>query len=747
MSEVAEHREANKLEARAYATNWEHLSDELRWVDLCLHRQVLKQRREQRAEDPLAPFTGLVISEAEIVGILTNETNTDGSPVGSSTATQQNDLAQAATMLEAEIEERRAVSLSARTYLALPQLAQLFRLTRFEEKCLLLCLAPELDRKYEKLYAYLQDDATRKRPTVDLLLNLLYDGTAEKLAARTIFAPHSTLGKYRVCETSENSQDGALPLLSRPLRLDDRIVSFLLGIEQFDARLDPFVKLPAQAGNDSIANVEIHQQTCDLVQSHFRKAPSGRRNLIFHFHGPVGAGKQSLAEAVARELGLTLLIADVERMLSGQAQFAEIMWLLGREALLQPAALFLDNMDSLLTEADKHQPQLKSLLEALETFSGLTFMASTRAWQPQRKLHQQRFISVEFKLPDAGAGKLLWEEQLRSCSSLADDVEAGALASRFRFGPSMVRDALLAAEDLAYWRAPQDGRITMADLFQACRTQGTPKLGALARKVEPKYTWPEIVLPDDQLAQLKELCSQAKCRHIVYGDWGFDRKLSLGKGLNALFSGPPGTGKTMAAEVIANELQLDLFKIDLSQVVSKYIGETEKNLHSIFQEAQASNAILFFDEADALFGKRSEVKDAHDRYANIEVGYLLQKMEEYEGITILATNLKGHLDEAFVRRMHFIVEFPFPDEDYRQRIWEVTFPAEAPLGSDVDFKILAREVKLAGGNIKNIALAAAFYAAADGGRIVMPHLEQAAGREFQKLGRTWDDSWRAISRD
>jgi SpoVK/Ycf46/Vps4 family AAA+-type ATPase len=196
----------------------------------------------------------------------------------------------------------------------------------------------------------------------------------------------------------------------------------------------------------------------------------------------------------------------------------------------------------------------------------------------------------------------------------------------------------------------------------------------------------------------------------------------------------------MAAEVIARDLRLDLYQIDLSQVVSKYIGETEKNLHQIFREAQSSNAILFFDEADALFGKRSEVKDAHDRYANIEVGYLLQKMEEYEGVAILATNLRQHLDEAFVRRMQFIVEFPFPDEEHRRRIWEVIFPREAPLGEDVDFGFLAREVKLAGGNIKNIGLASAFYAAGDGRVIRMSHLIRAARREFQKLGRTWDEA-------
>ncbi|MCZ6654243.1 MAG: ATP-binding protein [Planctomycetota bacterium] len=224
-------------------------------------------------------------------------------------------------------------------------------------------------------------------------------------------------------------------------------------------------------------------------------------------------------------------------------------------------------------------------------------------------------------------------------------------------------------------------------------------------------------------------------RHLVYGNWGFDRKLSLGKGINVLFSGSPGTGKTMAAEVLATELSLDLFKIDLSQIVRKYIGETEKNLNRVFDEARASNAILFFDEADALFGKRSEVRDSHDRYANIEIAYLLQKMEEYEGLSVLATNLKKNLDEAFTRRLSFITDFPFPDEQSRLRIWQSTWPPELPLGEGLDLVYMAKQYRLSGGSIKNIAVAAAFLAAERGEKVQTAHLIRATRREFQKMGK------------
>ena len=274
------------------------------------------------------------------------------------------------------------------------------------------------------------------------------------------------------------------------------------------------------------------------------------------------------------------------------------------------------------------------------------------------------------------------------------------------------------------------------DLFTVARQQSDHSLAALARKIEPRYAWNDIILPADSLAALREICDQASFRPVVYEKWGFGRRMTLGKDLNVLFSGPSGTGKTMAAEVIANDLGLDIYKIDLSRVVSKYIGETEKNLDVIFSAATTANAILFFDEADTLFGKRSQVKDAHDRYANIEVGYLLQKMEEYDGIAILATNLRTNMDDAFIRRLKFSVEFLFPEEPYRYSIWQMHFPAEAPRSDDIDFSFLARQFKLAGGNIKNIVVNASFLAAAAGEIIHMKHLIMATKREYQKMGRS-----------
>jgi SpoVK/Ycf46/Vps4 family AAA+-type ATPase len=325
--------------------------------------------------------------------------------------------------------------------------------------------------------------------------------------------------------------------------------------------------------------------------------------------------------------------------------------------------------------------------------------------------------------------------------SLPDD-EIAALAKTYPLSMGQIADATVAGFAHATMRLaanaadlPLDDTPTVADLRAAARVRTGGELAQLARKIVPRYRWEDLVLPDDVSAQLHEICGRAAAREHVLEDWGFARKLARGCGVNALFAGPSGTGKTMAAEVIAGALGLDLYAIDLAGVVSKYIGETEKNLARIFRAAESAGAVLLFDEADALFGKRSEVKDSHDRYANIEVSYLLQQIEQYPGVAILATNLRHHLDEALTRRLAFVVHFPFPEEAERHRIWQTLWPTATPLDPGIDLGFMARQFKLSGGNIKNIALAAAYLAASNGGVVTMAHLRHATRREYQKLGK------------
>jgi SpoVK/Ycf46/Vps4 family AAA+-type ATPase len=322
----------------------------------------------------------------------------------------------------------------------------------------------------------------------------------------------------------------------------------------------------------------------------------------------------------------------------------------------------------------------------------------------------------------------LWEARR---DRLPDEVDTEALAATFRLTAGQIDEAIATAEAVS-----RGGPLTTDAVYRGCRAQSTQRLGSLARKVDPHYTWDDIVLPESAMTNLREVAAHVTHRGTVYDDWGFDARFSLGNGLTVLFTGPSGTGKTMAAEIIAQDAGLDLYKIDLAKVVNKYIGETEKNLGRIFDEAADSDAILFFDEADALFGERTEVQDAHDRYANIEVNYLLQRVEEHDGTVVLTTNLEGNIDDAFRRRIHLSVEFPLPDRAAREAIWDSIFPAETPVG-DLDVEFLS-SLSLTGGNIKNVALTGAFLAAEDGGLVEMPHLVRATKREFEKTGNVID---------
>jgi SpoVK/Ycf46/Vps4 family AAA+-type ATPase len=604
--------------------------------------------------------------------------------------------------------------------LRLHTLCELFNLTPFEIDILLICLAPELDIRYEKLYSYLQDDVTRKRPTVDLVMKLLCYSWEDKFESRKYFSQAEPLLKNRLLSFTGDEQ---LPLLSRPLRIDERIINFLLEANGIDQRIRNFTTIvePRRSFDELIYEDEHRNGFIEFM----KLLPGMKKPVMFYFHGTYGSGKKTTAEAMCRELGTRLMVVD-SRALKG-AESLETLRLILREAILHDSSLYFEGFDILL-EKDSGV-YVPDIIQFIKNFPNHIFLSGENPFEP-RSMQDRSFIKFDFPIPSFTFRKQLWTSFLNG-NTLDADIDA--LAGKFKFSAGQIKDAIFTAQNLANTKGLSG--ISTEDLYHGCRAQSGSTISTLARKMQPLYSWEDIVLPKDTKNQLKEVSGHIKYRGVVYSDWGFDRKLSIGKGLNVLFSGPSGTGKTMAAEIIARYVELDIYKIDLSNVVSKYIGETEKNLSKIFKEAQTSNAILFFDEADALFGKRSEVKDAHDRYANIETGYLLQKMEEYDGVVILATNLSKNIDDAFLRRMHIVIEFPFPDETQRKLIWKGIFPKESPLSHDIDYKFLSEKIKLAGGNIKNMALSAAFYAAENSGEIDMHHIIQAARREYQKVGK------------
>ncbi len=622
-------------------------------------------------------------------------------------------------------------------------LKQTFGLSEFDLDLILIAVAPEIDLRYERLYAYLQDDVTRKRPSVDLALNLLCPSAEAKLLQRVHFAPDAPLIKHDLLYLIPDPHQVKPPILSYYLKLDDRVIHLLLKQKGLEPLLELWCELLAHPTVEDKSPIrdEIKQILPKLVT----QAQNTGQSLILYFSGLHPTEKRQVAIALAHQVNRRLLIADLAQASAVKEDFDQLLKLLFREACFQNAILYLDSLDILRTK-EQHL-RYKSLLNKVTEAKDLVILSGVQSWVATFN-NTKILITLPFPTPDFSQRRVHWQASLENQGIALSDRQLDTLANRFRLSSAQITGAVINACNQALWCAasepeelPLNNTIkpNLNDLLAAARDQSGNNLTGLASKVKSKYNWEDIVLPPDQLAQLKEICNQAKYRHIVYETWGFNRKLSIGKGLNVLFSGPPGTGKTMAAEVIANELQLELYKIDLSQVVSKYIGETEKNLNRIFTAAETANAILLFDEADALFGKRSEVRDAHDRYANIEIGYLLQKMEEYEGISILTTNLRQNLDEAFVRRLAFTVHFPSPDEASRCRIWAGIWPSEVPLSEEMDLDFVARKFKLSGGNIKNIALAAAFLAAEADSLVTMSHVLQGIKREYQKMGKVWDE--------
>ncbi len=716
-----------------YPDNHAYLADELDRLESLLRLRVAALRRDWRGRSETASPM-MYVGHDEVDWLLGGGLD---APAPSADEARLHEAIRAA---RSTIDERVAGSARNGVFLGLPRLAALFGLSAFETDAVLICLAPELRRRYDRVYAYLQDDITRKRPSVDLVLELLCESEAERWTARALLTEGAPLLQAGILQTVDDphSPSGSSGL-AQFLRLDPRILEYLLGHGTLDARLARVAELDAAATplDELPLDPAVGARLLAFAHREFAGESSPRQASVLHLHGPRGVGKRALAAAVAASLDAPLLRLDARRLTGLDGESAASLRLAARESLLLRIPLYVDRADAFLAEDDRAAGLRHALEDAVAAFGWLVILGGERPWPHHDAFAGTLFHSEALPLPDVPVRAAAWTRALAASLPDAPADAAASLAERFRLTPGQIHDAVSA---VAQRRAIEDGgAVTFERLAAAARAQTQDRLDALASRIRPRYGWDDLVLPDDDLAQLREMCGQVRDQFRVYQEWGFGRKLAHGRGLSALFSGPPGTGKTMAAEVVAAELRLDLYKIDLARVVSKYIGETEKNLARVFDEAEDSNAILFFDEADALFGKRTEVSDAHDRYANIEISYLLQRMEEYEGVVILASNLRENMDDAFLRRIRFIVEFPFPDAASRLRIWRTHFPPEAPVSEAVDAEALAERVQVAGGSIRNIVLNAAFFAAADGGVIGTEHILQGVRREFGKIGKLWDE--------
>lgn len=658
-----------------------YLLDRCALIEERVRTVVAHRRGRDRAPDD--PFRGLYLSDESVVALLAaSPTPPPPDQLSRTTLEQRADTAEASG---AELRLRR--------------LARAAALSDLDADALLICLLPDLDSRFERLYGYLNDDVTRRRATVGLVLELL-DVSPVVAAHRTRLAPGAPL----VDNALVLIEDGERPFLTRGLRVPDRVTQHLLGDDGRDSELAGL--MTDALGYDSAESVQVA-----------RSIRAGQRCV--YIRESVGSAGAAVAVAALERSGHPALCVDAARLV-GHGDPVAAVRALGREGLLRGAGVVVTPVDVL--------SERSAVLRALCELKSPTILTGTVAWDPRWS------DAVPLQIE---SGRLSTDERARLWADAAQQyaTSAGAVAdvaTQFVLGPAQIVRAIGAARASASLTGTQ---LTGDHLRQGARSQNAAGLERLATRIEPAVSWADLVLPPRVSDQLRELTSRARYRERVLTDWRMRPGGGRGCGVTALFAGDSGTGKTMAAEVIAGALGLDLYAVNLSAVVDKYVGETEKNLERIFAEASGVNAVLLFDEADAIFGKRSEVRDAHDRYANIESAYLLQRMESFDGLAVLATNLRANLDEAFVRRLDAIVDFPTPDEGARRALWLRCFDSPAPRRDDLDVEHLARSFTMSGGNIRSAAITAAYLAAASGEPIGMAHVLPAVRQEYRKLGR------------
>lgn len=586
---------------------------------------------------------------------------------------------------------------------ALERLCRMFDLSTFERDVLLLCAGMELDASFAPLCAAAQG-AKLAYPTFSLALSALPD------AHWNAIAPIAPLRRWQLIGAGEGH---ALTL--SPLRIDERILHYLTGTQYLDERLLGIVE-PLEVGGELVPS---HQALAEQVAVVWSQTPESIDLPVVQLYGKETTDKRAVATAACAmlELGLCVMPAHVVPVVPRDLDTLIRLW--AREAILSRSALLLDCDEIDMTDSAR-SAAIARLIEGTNSF---LIVAS----RERMRVLQRPIVSFDVHKPSSNEQCAVWQESLPSVA-LQLNGQVKNLVAQFNLSASTIRAAC--AEAVGHLNQGQETELGNV-LWDACRLQARPRMDELAQRIQPQADWEDLVLPEAQGQILRDLAAHVRQRATVYEAWGFGGKGMRGLGISALFAGASGTGKTLAAEVLAHELRLDLYRIDLSSVVSKYIGETEKNLRRVFDAAEEGGVILLFDEADALFGKRSEVKDSRDRYANIEVSYLLQRMECYPGLAVLTTNLKSSLDTAFLRRIRFVVQFPFPDAAQRAEIWRRIFPPNTPT-EGLDAAKLAR-LNVAGGNIRNIALNAAFLAADAGEPVRMTHLLRAARTEYAKL--------------
>ena len=605
------------------------------------------------------------------------------------------------------------------------QLARVLPLTGDERDLLLLCLAPEIDEKYETLFAYLNDDVTRRWMTTDLAIRVLARDLSHAQALRGLLLPGGRLSSSGVVEYAQRGSE--LARGKRPLRAAPPLADWLRGLAYVDERLTRVARFGAFERR--VPDDGLPARLRPTVAAIAKAIAEGEALAPTVVTASAAHEALLLAEDAVARAGRLALVVDA-LALKGCASLDDAVSAIQLAQHLLGVTLVVGPLDA-LTEGDGRAAEsVAQVVRRLVSESPRFIAAAGRGTRVRELLGDAPAVLIDAEDMTPRERAVVWH------TVAGDDVsprDVDALADRFALGADRIARAAATARAQAALHGRE--RVAAAELFAAARQISFDGDAGVTRLVSTHFDWKDLIVPAPVRDRLTEFVRAIELRSRVLDAWGFARTVGNARGIKAMFAGPSGTGKTMAAAIVARTLQVPMARLELGSVVSKYLGETEKNLDRAFAAARQANAILFIDEADALLGKRAQVKDAHDRYANVEVAYLLQKMEDHDGVVIVATNLAQNIDEAFSRRMQFVVEFPVPDIVSRERLWRAMLPADAPVAADVDVAFLARQFELAGGDIRNIVLDAAYRAAHDEGEITLGHLLRALAQQYAKRGR------------
>lgn len=695
-------------------------------------------------------FVDLLVARFELI-LETLYYGRYGIPADSGEVTDPSTLIEARKKQIAQVDRRlltlRNEERTRGTPLPFDQLVAAYRLEPVDAEILALAVAPMFDPGVRDLIARFRDNILLNFVDVDLCLRVQFSTRRERLAALEHFGENARLARQRLIKLRSHKEARAEQLLAYEVQVPGRVVNFLLGQTDLDPALSGYARLVPAAvpfhhvvlGESTLADV---RNLAAQFSGRLRSAGAAlttemgpvSRGAALQFCGPSGTGKTHLARALATELGTHTLEVDCGRLASEDGRFKQVVEDLFWQARVSGAVIVFDRCEAILGEASG---RLTAVTGELDDFEGLAIFVTQDKTKLDPAMERWVIYQVDFEPPDVEERARLWEIHLPKSPEWGPDVDVEFLATQFELTGNQIRNAALVGANMALAEPLSEGqqRITARHLHRAAHAQMRASLSQYARRSKIKLSLEDLILPDAEKKEVQTIIDAAKSRAFVMSKWGFGSKLSTGKGVVVLFSGDPGTGKTLCAEIMARELEQELYQISIPQVMSKYIGETEKNIQKIFDSAKANHAMLLFDEADSLFTSRVKVESSVDKFSNMETNLLLQEIERFDGVVILTTNLEKSIDKAFNRRIQFKVHFPSPEPPARSAIWKLLFPKACPIAPDMDWDLVGKSFDISGGHIKNAVLRAAYRAAITGGVVTMETIRFAAEQECKQAGK------------